>query len=45
MKSYLKSLGADEKSFQALELDPLVFTVARDAMRYRAMSAKTADVA
>lgn len=45
MKSYLKERGADERNFEALELDPLVFGVVRDAMRYRAIASKQADVA
>jgi len=45
MKSYLKSLGADERNHEALELDPVVFRVVRDAYRFQALAAKQADVA
>lgn len=44
MKAYLKGIGAPESNFDALELDPVVFTVARDAARYRAIVAKRPDV-
>ena len=45
MKAYLKTMGADERSYEALELDPLVFNTVRDAARYRAMASKHAAVA
>lgn len=40
MKAYLKGIGANESNFDALELDPVVFSVARDAARYAAIVAK-----
>lgn len=45
IKGYLKSIGANEQNFDAVELDPVVFRVARDAARYQALVAKKADVA
>ena len=43
-KSYLKAIGADEKNFDALEMDPVVFRVVRDAAKYHAMAAKQPEV-
>lgn len=45
MKSFLKGKGAIDASLEALELDPLVFGIVRDAMRYHALASKQADVA
>lgn len=45
MKTYLKGLGAHESNFEALELDPMVFSVVRDAMRYRDITNKQPQVA
>jgi len=45
IKGYLKSIGANESNFDAVELDPVVFRVARDAARYQQIVAKKPDVA
>lgn len=44
MKAYLKGIGANESNFEALELDPVVFQVARDAARYAALAAQKPQV-
>lgn len=45
IKSYLKGIGANEANFDAVELDPVVFRVARDAAKYQALAAKQPQVA
>lgn len=45
IKSYLKGIGANEANFDAVELDPVVFRVARDAARYQAIAAKQPQIA
>lgn len=44
IKGYLKSIGADEKNYDAVEMDPVVFRVARDAARFQQIAAKKADI-
>lgn len=44
IKSYLKGIGANEANFEAVEMDPVVFRVARDAARYQAIAAKRDEV-
>jgi hypothetical protein len=44
IKSYLKSIGADDKNFDAVEMDPVVFKVARDAARYQQIASKKPDI-
>jgi hypothetical protein len=44
IKGYLKSIGAPEQNFDAVELDPVVFKVARDAARYQQMVARKPDI-
>lgn len=35
MKAYLKEVGVNEQNMSAMQVDPVVFSVVRDAMRYR----------
>ena len=44
MKAYLKGAGTNEAQFEALELDPVVFRVVRDAARYAQITAKRPEV-
>jgi hypothetical protein len=44
IKGYLKSIGADEKNYDAVEMDPVVFRVARDAARYQQIASKKPDI-
>jgi hypothetical protein len=44
MKSYLKGVGTSEAQFDALELDPTIFHIVRDAMRYSAIAAQRPGV-
>src|SRR6185437_7785534 len=44
IKSYLKGIGANDANFDAVEMDPVVFRVARDAARYQAIAAKRDEV-
>lgn len=44
IRGYLKGIGANESNFDAVELDPVVFNVAYDAARYRAIAAKRPEV-
>lgn len=44
IKGYLKSIGADEKNYDAVEMDPVVFKVARDAARYQQIASKKPDI-
>lgn len=44
VKSYLKSVGASEKGLEALELDPVVFRIARDAAAYHKTTQNRAQV-
>jgi hypothetical protein len=44
IKGYLKSIGADDKNFDAVEMDPVVFKVARDAARYQQIASKKPDI-
>lgn len=44
IKGYLKSINADEKNYDAVEMDPIVFKVARDAARYQQIASKKADI-
>lgn len=44
VKSYLKSIGGNEKGMEALELDPVVFRVARDAAAYHKATQSRAQV-
>ncbi|HEX7129124.1 MAG TPA: hypothetical protein VF217_03530 [Rhodanobacteraceae bacterium] len=44
MKAYLKTQGAQESSFDMLELDPVVFKIVRDAVAYHKASQARAGV-
>lgn len=35
MRAYLKEVGVTDQGMQAIQVDPVVFSVVRDAMRYR----------
>ena len=35
MRAYLKEMGVQDQGMQAIQVDPVVFSVVRDAMRYR----------
>jgi len=43
-RAYLKSIGADEKNIDAIELDPVVFRVVRDAAKYHQIAQKQPNV-
>lgn len=43
-RAYLKSIGADEKNIDAIELDPVVFRVVRDAAKYHQIAQKQPGV-
>lgn len=45
IKGYLKSIGAEDKNFDAVEMDPVVFRVARDAARYQQIASRKPDIA
>lgn len=44
VKSYLKGIGGSEKGMEALEMDPVVFRVARDAAAYHKATQSRAQV-
>ena len=44
-RAYLKSIGADDKNIDAIELDPVVFRVVRDAAKYHQIAQKQPAVA
>jgi len=43
-RAYLKSIGADDKNIDAIELDPVVFRVVRDAAKYHQIAQKQPNV-
>ncbi|HEX7370477.1 MAG TPA: hypothetical protein VF284_09405 [Rhodanobacteraceae bacterium] len=45
IKSYLKGVGANESNFDAVEMDPVVFRITRDAARYAALANKRPAIA